>query len=287
MQNAKASRTALVVAAATLLARARGLKPAPSDRDVIHVRRWLGLDPFGARLVRLVDSPILRPIASLAEWLLAPGIAHHFCRRKAWVRGQWLEARRGGCDNVLILGAGLDPLGTCLATEEGGPLVVEIDHPATAALKGLSTDQPGPTRIAGNLVHQPLAELFGGVNWRPGPIFVLAEGLLMYFKSEDVDALVGQVAQLPAPEVHLAFTFMQTDRGNRPTFRSRRLMSRAWLRWVGEPFAWGAPQPQVRELLQGHGFEVVDMVGEHELARRWPGRILEGETCVRAVRGAM
>ena len=55
--------------------------------------------------------------------------------RKRWIESRVRAKIAAGASQVVVLGAGLDTLGVRLASERPDLRVVEIDHPATLAVK--------------------------------------------------------------------------------------------------------------------------------------------------------
>src|SRR5205823_1795535 len=98
--------------------------------------------------------------------------------------------------------------------------------------------------------------------------------------------LLHDLAALPASRLRIIMTFMEASPGARAAFTRRRGPAGFWLRAVGEPFQWGAPRNEVAAMLERHSFRMLALAGEPDLARIWPGPILEGEVLALAQRAS-
>src|SRR5205085_3645641 len=87
------------------------------------------------RLAGLLRKAWFRRLCTLLERATLPGICLHFALRKQILRRHAQAAIDAGCTQVIVLGAGLDTL--CLELKAARPdlCCIEIDHPATQALK--------------------------------------------------------------------------------------------------------------------------------------------------------
>src|SRR5215813_3156178 len=128
-----------------------------------------------------------RPIAKLIERITIPGILLHYALRKKCIGGLVRSALANGISQVVIIGAGFDPLSFEL--HHGFPSVRfwEIDHPATQRHKRRAFSKLGTERM--HFVAMDLsASNFDGEaliknGFEPTQRTVwIAEGLLMYLK---------------------------------------------------------------------------------------------------------
>ena len=111
MKPHKPSGTARLIAAATLLSsiRGRSAEPVPASA-ALWCERLLAASPRGALLLALLRRPIIQAALSLVEQITIPGILRHYQLRKRWIERAWRQAQDAGFEQLLILGAGLDPL---------------------------------------------------------------------------------------------------------------------------------------------------------------------------------
>jgi methyltransferase (TIGR00027 family) len=202
MKQDKASNTALIVCAGLQLAPRLAALPADALR-------------FGEQLLRLTHPRLagllrkawFRTLCKLLERATLPGICLHFALRKRILRQHAQAALAAGCTQVVVLGAGLDTL--CMELKENRPNLrcIEIDHPATQALKCAAIAGKAIEFIAADLARQDLAALLQahpGFRADARTLFV-AEGLLMYMPLDAVRQLFAQMAAA-APDSQVAFT---------------------------------------------------------------------------------
>ena len=119
MQHEHASRTALLIAASLVLLhhdpkRSRFVSKTAVDLCA-HV---LEKHSSQTRLfLKIVRQTWFRPIAKLVERLTIPGILLHYALRKKCIRELVRSALAKGVAQVVILGAGFDPLSSELQRE--------------------------------------------------------------------------------------------------------------------------------------------------------------------------
>lgn len=286
MRANTASATARLIAAATIRAFRDGVEPRPPAAAADLCRRFLSVSAPDRLLLRSVDHPLTRAMWRGIERFVAPGIVHHFMRRKAWIECTCRVALAEGFSQLLVLGAGLDTLALRLAREDRAMIAIELDHPATQAAKrtALSPELAGGIRfVASDLGATALhAALRLGESHavldRTRPTVMVAEGLVMYLERERALGLVADAARLPVPRVRLLLTFMDRAPGRPIGFRPRNPLVGLWLRSRREPFRWGWDRREAATALMRAGFAEPTLVDARDLAREWPGPILEGES---------
>jgi len=263
-----------------------------TDDTARYCRQFLRSAGCG-RLLRLAEHPRLRGAVRLLERITLPGIMLHYALRKRFLRDWALTSIAEGCRQVVVLGAGFDPL--CLELHRRFPDVrfVEIDHPATqaaklAALVELGLNPCNVRFVAADLARTPLDLVLGGCTERYGGArtFYVAEGLLMYLEAHQVLGLLHRALQ--AAPSRIAFTFLEPQADGRPNFRNSSKLINVWLKRTGEPFAWGVSRVDLRDELKRLRCTVREIVDEASLVDRYLGRrrttglaTLEGEyACV-------
>lgn len=282
MRPGQASRTARVIAAATVLARQDGMAPGPSDEAVEISRDLLR----GSLLLVLLDSRPGRALLRLVERLVAPNLTRHFMRRKAWIARAWADAADRGFGRLVQVAAGFDGLALRVARERPDLVAIEVDHPSTQLVKrGLLRGAPANLRFVGaDLSREGFAGAVGAALRDGAGAVVVIEGLLMYLTREAAARVVADAASLPAPALRVVLTFMERREGEAASFGAGGALTGWWLRRAGEPFLWSASRGEMRELLARAGLGVVAMLDERDLADVWPGPRLEGEVLVLAER---
>ena len=252
MQQEQASRTALLIAASLVLlhhdAKYSRLVSRTSADLCGHV---LEKHSSQTRLFsKILRQSWFRPIARLIERLTIPGILLHYVLRKKCIGGLVRSALANGVAQVVVLGAGFDPLSSELQREFPSAQFWEIDHPATQRYKVRACSEIGIERVHFVPVDLSAAGLDREELIRSGfdpakRTFWIAEGLLMYFPAEIVFALIRTLSSLSAPGSRLAFTFMEKQR-----FDSQTKLVDWWLCTRGEPFLWGTTRNELAEFIQ-------------------------------------
>src|SRR5213594_140619 len=159
------------------------------------------------------------------ERVTAPGIFLHYLMRKLFIEEAVRRslATPASARQVVVIGAGLDTLGARLALDGANNVrVVEVDHPATQAVKRRALARYGLPREGFSFVEldrtvRTLAEALGDsdqLDPRLPAVFV-AEGLLMYLTPERAADFFREVHQISAPGSRLVFTVMESDRSDR------------------------------------------------------------------------
>jgi len=196
-----------------------------------------------------------RPIEKLIERITIPGILLHYALRKKCISNLAHSALATGIPQVVVLGAGFDPLSSELQREFPAVQFWEIDHPATQRYKVRACSEIGVQRV-----HFIAIDL-GGValdkeiliksGFDPAKrTFWIAEGLLMYFAAEMVSSLMKNLSSLSASGSQFAFTFMEQQNGERIRFDSQTKLVDWWLQIRGEPFLWGSTRSELAEVIR-------------------------------------
>jgi len=278
MRESQPSATALlIVQAMAMQARDPELsRLIPTDAAALWDRFLEAADPERARLVRWVAGKgWARALAGLGERLAIPGVRLHYVVRKLHLEEAARQALGEGVSQVVVLGAGFDPLALRLHREYPGALFVECDHPATQrfkrrALEGMETGPNlrlveldlGKARVADVVPAQP--------GWRPeAGTLLIAEGLTMYLQAAEVDALFAFLREHTGPASRFAFTFMEPQRNGRIDFPGSTPLVRSWLRMVGEPFTWGLRREDLPGFLKTRGFSLTEVAGADLLRQRY------------------
>jgi methyltransferase (TIGR00027 family) len=257
VQHEQASRTALLIAASLVLLHhdakySRLVSKTSVDLCAYVLEKHSSQTRLFSKIVR---QSWFRPIAKLIERITIPGILLHYALRKKCISGLVRSALDNGVAQVVILGAGLDPLSSELQGEFPTALFWEIDHPATQRHKVRACSEIGIERVhfvavdlsVGGLDREALI----GSGFDPAkPTFWIAEGLLMYFPAEIVSSLIGTLSRLSALGSQLAFTFMEEQRDGHIRFDSQTKLVTWWLHIRGEPFFWGTTRDEIAEFIQ-------------------------------------
>jgi methyltransferase (TIGR00027 family) len=257
VQNDQASRTALLIAASlVLLHRSPQYSGLVSSTSADLCAQMLDAHSTQTRLfLKIVRQDWFRPIAKLIERLTIPGILLHYALRKKCIAGLVRSTLVNGPTQVVIIGAGFDPLSFELHQEFPSLQFWEIDHPATQRHKLRTLSKIGDERL--HFVAMDLSattfdsEALIKSSFDPAQRTCwVAEGLLMYLSAETVSTLMRTLASLSAPSSQFAFTFMEKQSDSRIRFDSQSKLVDWWLRGRGEPFVWGTTRSELVDLVR-------------------------------------
>jgi methyltransferase (TIGR00027 family) len=276
VQNNQASRTALLIAASLILLRRdpihSNLVSKTSADLCAHV-----LETYSSQtrlFLKIVRRSWFRPIAKLIEQITIPGILLHYALRKKCIATLARSALADGATQVVVVGAGFDPISLELQWDFPVAEFWEIDHPATQRQKLRALSKIGAERLhfvaadlsANGLDREALIKNSFDPNQRT---FWIAEGLLMYLRAEKVSSLMKTLSSLSAPGSQVAFTFMEKRSDGRVQFDSQSSFVDWWLRRRGEPFLWGTTRDQLVELVRP--WRVIRFFDHDDLRQMEPG----------------
>ena len=257
MQNDQASRTALLIAASlVLLHRDPKYSGLISSTSADLCARVLETHSSQTRLfLKIIRQGWFRPIAKLIERITIPGILLHYALRKECIALLARSALTNGATQVVVVGAGFDPLSLELLLNFPVAEFWEIDHPATQGHKVRACSEMGIERlhfVAVDLSATGLdREALISSGFDPAKrTFWVAEGLLMYFPADIVSPLIRTLSSLSASGSHFAFTFMEKLRNGHIRFDSQTKLVTWWLRARGEPFLWGTTRSELAEFIR-------------------------------------
>jgi methyltransferase (TIGR00027 family) len=257
VQNDQASRTALLIAASlVLLHRDPKYSALISRTSADFCARVLEAHSSQTRLfLKIIRQGWFRPIAKLIERITIPGILLHYALRKECIATLARSALRNGTTQVVVVGAGFDPLSLELLLNFPVAEFWEIDHPATQRQKVRALPKIGTERL--HFVAVDLSTIGldteGLIKSNFDPTqrtFWIAEGLLMYLRPEKVSSLVRTSSSLSTPGSQVAFTFMEKGSDGRIRFDSQSKLIDWWLHRRGESFVWGTTRSDLVELVR-------------------------------------
>jgi len=257
VQHEQASRTALLIAASLVLLHhdskySRLVSKTSAD---LCARVLENHSAQTCWFLKIVQQPWFRPIAKLVERITIPGILLHYALRKKCIRELVRSALAKGVTQVVILGAGFDPLSSELQREFPTAVFWEIDHPATQRHKVRACSEIGIERahfVAVDLSAAGLdtASLIKSDFDPAKRTFWIAEGLLMYFPADVVSSLMKTLSTLSAAGSEFAFTFMEKQGDGQLRFDSQTKLVDSWLRRRGGPFLWGTTRSELAEFIR-------------------------------------
>jgi methyltransferase (TIGR00027 family) len=257
VQHEQASRTALLIAGSLVLLHhdakySRLVSNTSADLCAYVLEKHSSQTRLFSKIVR---QSWFRPIAKLIERITIPGILVHYALRKECIRELVRSSLANEVAQVVVLGAGFDPLSSELQREFPTARFWEIDHPATQRHKVRACSEIGIERVHFVAVDLAAAglerEALISSGFDPAKrTFWIAEGLLMYFPADVVSSLMKTLSTLSAPGSELAFTFMEKQGDGQLRFDSQTKLVDSWLRRRGEPFLWGTTRSELAECIQ-------------------------------------
>ena len=257
MQNEQASRTALLIAASLVLLHHDPKHSALVSKTSADLCAQIleTYSPQTRLTLKIVRQDWFRPIAKLIERITIPGILLHYALRKKCIAGLVRSAIINGATQVVIIGAGFDPLSFELHQDFPRVQLWEIDHPATQRhkIRGLGGfDAERLHFIAADLSAPGFGrEALIESSFDPSKRTVwIAEGLLMYLREGLVSSLTRTLSGLSAPGSQFTFTFMEKQDNGRIRFDSQSKLVDWWLRRRREPFRWGSTRSDFVDVVQ-------------------------------------
>lgn len=232
----------------------------------------------------LLPRQPFRFFARCLESMTVSGILLHYVLRKRFIEQRARRELDGGCRQVVVIGAGFDTLAFRLSRDYPSANFIELDHPATQKVKAQLVRRDGMARP--NLAFHPLdlTRLEDGTSPFPARAYrteartlFIAEGLLMYLTSAEVDRLLGCLHRHSAEGSVLVCTVMVTDTAGRIAFHNSSRLVDAWLWLRGESFRFGIARERQADFFLERGF----VLGETATADKLRQRYLTTEGLVR------
>jgi methyltransferase (TIGR00027 family) len=217
-----------------------------------------------------------RRFAYFMERRLLPGQALAGALRKRFMDDEVRAAIAAGATQVLNVGAGFDTLCLSLCREYPAVSFVELDAPATHAVKSrgvqaIEAARPNLSLVGADLATTPLADATGSIaSWRAGAATVtIAEGVLMYLEETAVASFLEQLRGVVGAGSSLLFSYMLADAAGRVRVgRTPRLM-RWMFRAIGEPLRWGVPENGLDAFLTANGYALEGPPDRYALRERY------------------
>jgi methyltransferase (TIGR00027 family) len=225
--------------------------------------------------VTMMRRPGAWRMVRVVEALTGRGQLLWFGVRKRFVADAVLAAIAGGATQLLVVGAGFDPLAALVARRHPHVTCVEVDAPATAepkraGLGGADLLRSNLHVVAADLSHQSLADVLPPAWRRDARTVVVAEGLLMYLDVAPVRQFFAAVRRLTGPGSRLAFTLADADeRGDPRLLIPLDRIVRPLLRLAGEALRWGIQPTALPAFLTEQGYRLLDQPDTAELRRRY------------------
>lgn len=281
MKNDTPSSTADIVARNIALVAAtketvRFVAPDAAELNALFVEAF---SPSGSRFLKRTPRQWFQKLFRLYASLTIRGLALHQALRKLHIEHAVREGLAHGFAQIVILGGGLDTLALRLHREFPAVNFLELDHPATQAVKRGTIEKYG---LGGENLHleaadftdQTLAEILNACpHYNPEikTIFI-CEGVLMYLGADEVDRLFNFIKTRTGAANRFIFTFMEPDKNGNTNFRNATFLVRLWLEWKNEPFKWGLKREELKDFLAGRGFSLNELATAETFRRIYLAR---------------
>jgi methyltransferase (TIGR00027 family) len=205
------------------------------------------------------------------------GLADHAALRMSAVDDAVRDAVRGGCSQLVVLGAGLDARPWRMPELESAR-VLEVDHPATQAYKRERTLGRSPLSRAHSFVAVDFErDDLGERLERHGhvaaePTHWLWEAVTMYLRPEAIDATLAEISARSVAGSRLTLTYI------RPDFlslgRGTESLAHAAFSVLGEPLVGTMTHDELSARLAHAGFSLEEDSDSADWARRYGGSAL-------------
>ena len=227
-------------------------------------------------MVSLIKAPWYQKFGSAVEKSILDGQTLHLVLRKRFLNDEVCDAIAAGASQVLVVGGGYDTLCMRLAAEYPAVTFLELDHPATHAVKAKAVESIGAGRPNLHLQGVDLADrslasvLEESAFWSTeAKSAVVAEGVLMYLSEEEVLAFLEAVRSNSAAGSRLLFTYVFEGALTRKNLGWLGGVLTVFLKLSGEPFDWGVPENGIESFLNARGFRVLGDESRFDFKKRY------------------
>lgn len=272
MQDDQTSSTALTVLQGLLYsARQADLSHLVSQETIDACTKVLQATELGQKRLKQLDCKLFRASVPIIEKMMLPGITLHYVFRKKQIEDFVTEAIERGFTQIVNLGAGFDTLAYRLAPKHPEVSFIEIDHPATQALKAQALDQTGltnlhylPVDFAKQTLETELNQ-FSAFNPDLDTIFI-SEGVLMYLDIKDVQTLFHSLKALTHHQMEFIFTFIEPMSEHKDSYGW--LLS-FYLRFKKETLYWDIKRDELADFVAELDYELQTIIGPDEFKQRY------------------
>lgn len=231
-------------------------------------------------LEKLGRYAIARWVVDAMQYFSVPGMVSHYIIRKRRLEDivKKTLSESTNLQQLVIIGAGLDTLGTRIAKNCKNLKVFEIDHPATSRLKQRSFEEghvecPSSMsfhsfEVAGSTFPLFLKSIHD-FSFDKKTLFI-AEGVFMYLSMDDIKDTLNVMNEFSDRHASFVFTYMlPSEIDGRPAFKGQNRWADRWLGLKSEPFIWGASKEKMEDFIMQLGFDVFEHTDAEDLRRTY------------------
>ncbi len=193
-----------------------------------------------------------------------PGIYLHQVLRKRCIESMARAVLAQGINQIVIVGAGYDTLSLRLSAEQPQLSVIELDHPATQAVKReaiehFELDRGNSRFFPIDLSNQTLESALAACPdfHMDQPSLLIAEGLTMYLSESRVREILQCLAAQHSDSKFL-FTYMEERAPGHFNFEQEHLATSLWLAFQHEQFTWGIKRSDLPAFLAESGLQLLE-----------------------------
>lgn len=269
MKTGKPSSTARLIARSMILLGKEKKYSHLVNFNSVRLNQFFTDEYSGSRdrLVRMMDILLIRKILFQIERLILKGIILHYALRKKSIREIIDKSIEEKFNQVIILGAGFDTLSFQLKDSYPDVKLFEFDFPATQdvklkALQKNKEDTSGIEFFPYNLQDSNFKNFLDSSSPKISadqPTVILAEGLLMYLREDEIKKLFQAINSFFKGSVRMIFTFIETDSNGNPNFYTKSTFVQSFLQWKKEPFLWGIKKESLPSFVKTEGFLVKEI----------------------------
>jgi len=205
-----------------------------------------------------------------------PGQTLEYAVRKAFMDAEARRAIAAGATQVLVLGAGFDTLCLRLSEEHPDVLFLEVDHPATSAMKQEALAKLDVARDNLHLVPADLGEkkLEAVLADHPGwdtsaKSVVIAEAVLMYLPAAAVSELFWALRECTGDGSRVCFTWIARHENGELDLGKTPALMRTSMKLIGEPILWGQQPDHLAPFLHELGWVLDETPETNDLDARF------------------
>lgn len=271
MKESEASSTAFTVLQGILyISENPAFASLVTEEHKAACRRILSSSPEGRRRLKQLESPVFRTLAPVMEKCMMPGITLHYPLRKKFIEEAATRALNDGFAQMVNIGAGFDTLFSRLHSQHPEVRFIELDHPASSAVKQESTKDRGDnlTMAPVDLSKTPLIEALKSLPEfdTQARTFYICEGVLMYLPLAAVNNLFDSIDKLTGKGSRLAFTAVapMSSPNSNSTFALR-----LYLKFKSEPLDWALEREDLQSFLSSLDYSLLEDAEDHDLFEKY------------------
>jgi methyltransferase (TIGR00027 family) len=270
MKDNQASSTAFTVLQGILhIAKSSPFSYLIDDEVVSVGEQILQSSDEGRKRLKQLNSPLFALSVKLREWIILPGITLHYILRKRHVEALTRQAISEGATQVIMLGAGFDPLSWRLHKKHSEVNFIEIDHPATQKVKAQALDKgndKGPNMhfLSVDFARQTLQDELSKMPQFDSsrPTLFICEGVLMYLDEKDVNLVFSSINNLTGKGTQFVYSTLEPIGSPKNTIPK---LLYHHLKFIGEPVNWDIASEEMAQFLVQHNCQLKSLAGKKEL----------------------